>query len=180
MEVSGRVVVGGVSWPFCLVAAIIMFNGGRLPESVRRFFNRLSSFLISRSSPPFLSGSGPLAWVAGIFLWCRYFLARLRSLVTFSAENYAGIFPFFFFVGIFQLFCSTVSLCCVVVSSSSSLMFGSACVEGKTFEFSGGGGGVFPFRVSELSRRKRFCATLSLELSRRIRFCATLSLEELR
>ena len=39
-------------------------------------------------------------------------------------------------MGIFLLFFSVVSLCFAVVSGSSGLMFGSVCVEGKTFEFS--------------------------------------------
>ena len=50
-----------------------------------------------------------------------------------------------------------------MVSGSPSLMFGFVCVEGKIFEFSGVDGGVFPFRVTEFNRRKRFFVKLSLE-----------------
>ena len=50
-----------------------------------------------------------------------------------------------------------------MVSGSPSLMFGFVCVEGKIFEFFGVDGGVFPFRVTEFDRRKRFFVKLSLE-----------------
>jgi len=57
-------------------------------------------------------------------------------------------------------------------------MFGSVCVEGKKFQFSGGGGGVFPFRLTELSRRKRFFVSLCIEELRWlsvewVRFCSS-------
>jgi len=57
-------------------------------------------------------------------------------------------------------------------------MFGSVCVEGKKFQFSGGGGGAFPFRLTKLSRRKRFFVSLCLEELRWlsvewVRFCTS-------
>ena len=42
-------------------------------------------------------------------------------------------------------------------------MFGYVSIEGKIFEFFGGGGGAFPFRVTKFSGRKQFLLNLSLE-----------------
>ena len=50
-----------------------------------------------------------------------------------------------------------------MVSGSPSLMFGFVSVEGKIFEFTRGDGGVFPLRVTDFNRRKKFFVTLSLE-----------------
>ena len=81
-----------------------------------------------------------------------------------------------FLGGDLVFFFVVVSLCYAMVSGSSCLMFGSVCVEGKTFELSGVGGGVFPFRVTEFNRRKMFYVSLSSEelhwlLVEWVRFC---------
>ena len=46
----------------------------------------------------------------------------------------------------------------VVDFGFNGLMVDSVCVEGKTFE-----GGVFPFRITEFSRRRRFFVSLNFE-----------------
>ena len=74
---------------------------------------------------------------------------------------------------LFFLWCSFSE---VVVSGPPGPMFSFVCAEGQNSEFFGGGGGVFPFKVAEFSRRKRFFVTLSLEEFRSlatkwVRFC---------
>ena len=59
--------------------------------------------------------------------------------------------------------CSVFCFWFLWLFDSPGSMFGSVCVEGKKFQFSGGGGGAFPFRLTELSRRKRFFVSLCLE-----------------
>ena len=68
--------------------------------------------------------------------------------MTFLAARISPEFFFLLFLGrelrVFFLWCPFFA---IVVPGTTGLMFGSVCVKGKTFEFSQGGGGVFPFRV---------------------------------
>ena len=139
-----------VSWPASSVAAAFFFAGVLLAGG-----STLLSFL---SSPASL----PLSWkVVGVPGWPAFSSAadnfwqdsgrrRIFRRLEISPEIFSGLEPCFLCCGFPLLYCG------VWFCSSAGLLFGSVCVEGKTFEFSGGAGGVFPFRMSEFSRRRRF------------------------
>ena len=103
--------------------------------------------------------------------WPTFFVAVGMLLVRFPssmifpviAKSLKFFFSCFFSVGSFVLFFMWCPFSVVVVFGCCGLTFGSVCVDGKTFEFSGGGGGSFSFRVKEFNRRRRFLVTLSLE-----------------
>ena len=82
-----------------------------------------------------------------------FFGRRNLTRKSFFSFSWSGA-SFYSFCGVpfLQLWCFILLASCL-----------SVCAEGKTFEFSGGDEGVFPFRVTEFSRRKNFFVMLSLE-----------------
>jgi len=96
-----------------------------------------------------------------------------------SYQKLAGKFLFSLFLDWeLRSILSMVAFSMLVVFGCPGLMFGFVCVEGKSFEFFGGGEGAFPFRVTKFNRRKRFSVTLSLEEFRPltvewVRFCSS-------
>ena len=127
----------------------------------------------------------PVAGVSPETSHCRSFFSESADLTTgglfgfpdsgseqFSRSEFSPALSAFFSG------CSVLASGSLWLFDSSGTMFGSVCVEGKKFQLSGGGGGAFPFKLTELSRRKRFCVSLCLEELRWlsvewVRFCSS-------
>ena len=129
-----------------------------------------------------------MKWLAVWFGRPLLFLAGtlptgFRSPATFPVIGISSELVFAFFLSVLfprLLFLGALALVpaplfCVV--SGFSLMGGSVCVEGKTF-VAAKGGGAFPFRITEFSRRRRFSVLLNIEEFRwlaveLVRFCSS-------